>query len=89
LTQKRYTKEDEEDMVEKDVSNLWLHEGRYRIPISRATAGSWVLIEGVDSSIMKTATIVDEGNDDAYVSTKVNCVNTYSSLCFMLQFLDI
>lgn len=62
-----YTKEDEEDMVEQDVSNLWLYAARYRIPINSAKAGSWVLIEGVDSSIMKTATITSEDNDDAYI----------------------
>ncbi len=68
MTAKRYTQEDEEDMVEQDISNLWVYEARYRVPIDRAVAGSWVLIEGVDSSIMKTATITYEGNDDAYVS---------------------
>jgi hypothetical protein len=68
VTLRTYTKEDEEDMVEQDVSNLWLHESRYRLPIQQATAGSWVLIEGVDSSIMKTATITHDDNEDAYVS---------------------
>jgi len=62
-----YTKDDEEDMVEQDVSNLWVYEARYRFPINRAKAGSWVLIEGVDSSIMKTATITSEDNEDAYI----------------------
>jgi len=62
-----YTKEDEEDMVEQDVSNLWVYEARYRFPINTAKAGTWVLIEGVDSSIMKTATITSEDNEDAYI----------------------
>ena len=44
----------------KTVSGLWVYQARYRIPIEEATAGAWVLIEGVDGSISKTATLVDE-----------------------------
>lgn len=32
-------------------------QGRYRVDINRAGAGNWVLIEGVDETIVKTATI--------------------------------
>jgi hypothetical protein len=32
---------------------------RYRIELNRVPAGNWVLIEGVDQSIVKTSTIVD------------------------------
>lgn len=42
------------------VSKLWLYQARYRVPIAEAPAGSWVLIEGVDASISKTATICEE-----------------------------
>ncbi|CAL9755402.1 unnamed protein product [Musa acuminata subsp. burmannicoides] len=52
-----YSPEDEEDMTVKEVTKLWVYQARYRIPISKAPAGSWVLIEGVDASIMKTATL--------------------------------
>jgi translation elongation factor EF-G len=31
----------------------------YRIELNRVPAGNWVLIEGVDQSIVKTSTIVD------------------------------
>ena len=44
----------------KTVSGLWVYQARYRISIEEATAGAWVLIEGVDGSISKTATLVDE-----------------------------
>eukprot|EP01101_Sappina_pedata_P011403 TRINITY_DN7677_c0_g1_i1.p1 TRINITY_DN7677_c0_g1~~TRINITY_DN7677_c0_g1_i1.p1 ORF type:complete len:978 (+),score=435.62 TRINITY_DN7677_c0_g1_i1:64-2997(+) len=62
-----YSIEDEEDMAKADVSQLWVNQTRYRIPIDCVTAGNWVLIEGVDSSIIKTATIVDEEADECYI----------------------
>eukprot|EP00741_Cyanophora_paradoxa_P015747 tig00020904_g15202.t1 len=52
-----YTLEDEEDMSVKDVSKLWIHQSRYRLEVQKAGPGAWVLIEGVDASIMKSATI--------------------------------
>ena len=60
-----YSLDDEEDMVIKDITNLWISEARYKIQIESISAGNWVLIEGVDDSIMKTGTIVsnlDEAN---------------------------
>ncbi len=39
--------------------------GRYQIEVNRVPAGNWVLIEGVDQPIVKTATITDpSGNDE-------------------------
>ncbi|CAI6008173.1 unnamed protein product [Closterium sp. NIES-65] len=55
-----YSPDDEEDMAVKVVTKLWLYQARYRVPISSAPAGSWVLIEGVDASITKTATLCEE-----------------------------
>jgi len=67
-----FSPDDEEDCVVKTVTNLWLYEARYRIPIKEARAGAWVLIEGVDQSITTTATLVPENlprayGDDLYV----------------------
>ncbi|XP_078443094.1 110 kDa U5 small nuclear ribonucleoprotein component CLO-like [Wolffia australiana] len=63
-----YSPDDEEDMTVKDVTKLWVYQARYRIPISKAPAGSWVLIEGVDTSIMKTATLCPLSlDDDVYI----------------------
>lgn len=63
-----YSPEDEEDMTVKEVTKLWVYQARYRIPISKAPPGSWVLIEGVDASIMKTATLCNlEFNEDVYI----------------------
>ncbi|KAK4753930.1 hypothetical protein SAY87_002034 [Trapa incisa] len=63
-----YMPDDEEDMTMKEVTKLWIYQARYRIPISKAPPGSWVLIEGVDASIMKTATLCNVDNDeDVYI----------------------
>ena len=66
-----YSPDDEEDCAVKTVSHLWINEARYRIPVQSAPAGCWVLIAGVDQSIVKTATLVsasskdgEEGNDE-------------------------
>ena len=65
-----YTPEDEEDMVTATISDTWIAETCYNIPTSGVPAGNWVLLGGVDNSIVKTATLVPpklEDNEDAYV----------------------
>jgi 116 kDa U5 small nuclear ribonucleoprotein component len=51
-------------MVIKEVSELWISECRYKVKINKASAGNWVLIEGIDHSINKTATITS-ANEEA------------------------
>ncbi|KAI7837170.1 hypothetical protein COHA_008964 [Chlorella ohadii] len=46
------------------VSAVWAYQARYRVPLSKAVAGDWVLLEGVDATITKTATIVPEFLDE-------------------------
>lgn len=55
-----YSPDDEEDMAVKEVTKLWVYQARYRLPLAFAPAGTWVLIEGVDASITKTATLCEE-----------------------------
>jgi len=63
-----YSPDDEEDCAVKQVTNLWVYQARYRIPVEEVAAGAWVLVEGIDGSISKTATLVAEyGEEDAYV----------------------
>lgn len=63
-----YTLDDEEDMVLATVSDCWINETRYRIPTSGVPAGSWVLLGGIENSIVKSATVVAEKmEDDAYI----------------------
>lgn len=41
---------------------------RYKVELNRVPAGNWVLIEGIDQSIVKTATITDLSiNSDLYI----------------------
>jgi len=52
-----YSLDDEEDMAVCDVTGLSLGNGRYRLDTPQAHAGNWVLIEGIDGPINKTATV--------------------------------
>lgn len=64
-----FSPDDEEDSAVATVSAVWAYQARYRVPLQRATAGSWVLLGGVDATITKTATIVSEvtEEEEAYV----------------------
>jgi U5 small nuclear ribonucleoprotein component len=44
-------------MVVKEVTNMWIYQSRYRVEINKVPIGNWVLLEGIDISISKTATI--------------------------------
>lgn len=46
------------------VGNVWVYQARYRVPVARATAGNLVLIEGVDGTITRTATLVADAYDE-------------------------
>nr|WGM49977.1 SNU116 [Diplonema papillatum] len=71
-----YTEEDPEDMSLAETNRLWVPQGRHRLEIDEATAGMWVLIEGIDSTIMKTATICDAKNDSAFVFKPLSFVTS-------------
>jgi len=65
-----YTIDDEEDMTISTISNTWIAESRYNIPTSGVPAGNWVLLSGIDNSIVKTATLVPPrlpDDEDAYI----------------------
>ncbi|KAJ9297602.1 hypothetical protein DTO271G3_4377 [Paecilomyces variotii] len=65
-----FSLDDQEDMVVATISNTWVAESRYNIPTSGVPAGNWVLLGGVDNSIVKTATLVPlklEDEEDAYI----------------------
>ncbi|KAK6625050.1 U5 small nuclear ribonucleoprotein component [Polyplax serrata] len=63
-----YTLQDEEDSRVLTVGRLWVYEARYKIEVNRVPAGNWVLIEGIDEPIVKTATITDiKVDDDLYI----------------------
>lgn len=65
-----YSLDDEEDMAVARISDVWIAETRYNIPVDGVPAGNWVLLGGVDNSIVKSATIVNkqfEDDEDAYI----------------------
>eukprot|EP01053_Blabericola_migrator_P001628 Blabericola_migrator_1__1627@NODE_1436_length_4551_cov_82_274978_g955_i0_p1_GENE_NODE_1436_length_4551_cov_82_274978_g955_i0NODE_1436_length_4551_cov_82_274978_g955_i0_p1_ORF_typecomplete_len1046_score251_35GTP_EFTU/PF00009_27/1_6e36EFTUD2/PF16004_5/3_3e29EFG_IV/PF03764_18/2_3e21EFG_C/PF00679_24/3_7e17EFG_II/PF14492_6/4_7e12GTP_EFTU_D2/PF03144_25/1_6e11MMR_HSR1/PF01926_23/0_011Septin/PF00735_18/0_013GBP/PF02263_19/0_42_NODE_1436_length_4551_cov_82_274978_g955_i014124156 len=69
-----YTLDDDEDVAVREVSHLWISQGRYRVEVNEVPAGNWVLIGGVDPSIKKTATITSlstSGDDPVEVFRKL------------------
>lgn len=65
-----YSLDDEEDMVSAAIQDVYIAETRYNIPTDGVPAGNWVLLSGVDNSIVKTATIVPpklDDDEDAYI----------------------
>ncbi|EAU38657.1 hypothetical protein ATEG_00011 [Aspergillus terreus NIH2624] len=65
-----YTPEDEEDMVIATITDTWIAETAYNIPTSGVPAGNFVLLGGVDNSIVKTATLVPlklEDDEEAHI----------------------
>lgn len=59
-----YSSIDVEDSRILPIGRLWIYQSRYRIEVESVPAGNWVLIEGIDQSVVKTATIVDANIDD-------------------------
>lgn len=45
-----YTPDDEEDSAAATVGAVWAYQARYRVPLNKAVAGNWVLLEGVDAT---------------------------------------
>lgn len=65
-----YSIDDEEDMVVATINDTWIAETRYNVPVDGVPAGNWVLLSGVDNSIVKTATLVPlklPNDEDAYI----------------------
>ncbi|TVY38655.1 116 kDa U5 small nuclear ribonucleoprotein component [Lachnellula occidentalis] len=65
-----YSIDDEEDMSLATISDVWIAESRYNIPTDGVPAGNWVLLGGVDNSIVKSATLVPTvlpDEEDAYI----------------------
>ncbi|WPH02558.1 pre-mrna-splicing factor cwf10 [Acrodontium crateriforme] len=65
-----YSIDDEEDMVNATIEQVWIAESRYNVSTSGIPAGNFVLLGGVDNSIVKSATIVAPKlpeDEDAYI----------------------
>jgi U5 small nuclear ribonucleoprotein component len=63
-----YSLDDEEDMTETKVSQLWIPHTRYKVPVDAVPAGNWVLMAGIGASIVKSATVFSTSfKQDAYI----------------------
>ncbi|OQR98149.1 U5 small nuclear ribonucleoprotein component [Achlya hypogyna] len=58
-----YSVDDDEDMCVRTVEAVAISQGRYSVRVNRIVAGNWVLLEGVDSSIINSATITDASEE--------------------------
>lgn len=45
--------------LKSTIKSYFNHHYRYKIEVNRVPAGNWILIEGIDQPIVKTATITD------------------------------
>nr|CAG4711326.1 unnamed protein product [Naegleria fowleri] len=71
-----YTPTDEEDMSITDTSNLYIYNSRYRVSVDSVSAGNWVLIEGIDATINKTATIYrSTAHEDTFIFRPLSFMN--------------
>ena len=78
-----YTLQDEEDSRYCQVGRIWIYNARYRVEVNRIPAGNWVLIEGIEQSIVKTSTIIEPRGCD-----RVNFLFIFSiSIRFLVKFL--
>ncbi|KAI0473975.1 P-loop containing nucleoside triphosphate hydrolase protein [Xylariaceae sp. FL0804] len=64
-----YSIDDEEDMAMATIKGVHIAETRYNVETDGVPAGNWVLLSGVDNSIVKSATIVPPQleDEDAYI----------------------
>ncbi|KAK1635935.1 elongation factor Tu GTP binding domain-containing protein [Colletotrichum phormii] len=65
-----YSIDDDEDMAMATISDVFIAESRYNIPTDGVPAGNFVLLGGVDNSIVKTATLIPpklEDDEDPYI----------------------
>ena len=52
-----YSLDDEEDSSIREVTKIWVMEGRYRVEVNRVCAGNLALFEGLEEGFVKTATV--------------------------------
>ncbi|KAI5927268.1 P-loop containing nucleoside triphosphate hydrolase protein [Camillea tinctor] len=65
-----YSIDDEEDMALATIQSVYIAETRYNVETSGIPAGNWVLLTGVDNSIVKSATILPlklDDDEEAYI----------------------
>ena len=73
--------EDDEDMAVATVDAVAIPRGRSRTQVTLATAGNWVLLQGVDATISKTATIV-EMEENGSTNAEDDAIHVFTPLKF-------
>lgn len=63
-------------MYATEVTSISMGIGRHYVEVSSAIAGNCVLLEGIDSSIKKTATITDMDLEDIAIFKPLKFNNT-------------
>ena len=71
--------------------SLYCFSSRYRIELNRVPAGNWVLIEGVDQPIVKTATITEPSGNEEVISLEgftimINTCLRFSAFSYKIPF---
>mmetsp|Transcript_30243 Transcript_30243/g.48114 ORF Transcript_30243/g.48114 Transcript_30243/m.48114 type:complete len:981 (+) Transcript_30243:248-3190(+) len=59
-----YSADDQEDMATGVAKRLYMCHARHRLEVDRVPAGNWVLIDGLENLIAKTATITGVDNEN-------------------------
>ena len=54
-----------QDSTVATVTSVMIPHGRFNTEVGSVSAGNWVLLEGVDSHITKTATLTSVGEEGA------------------------
>ena len=69
-----YTQEEGEDMYIVKAQKLWIMQagGRFRIKVSKISAGNWIGIEGIDKGFNKTATVVAVDDNETLAFKKLD-----------------
>jgi len=62
-----YSLDDDEDMSIKEITSIWIYQGRYRVAVDKVKAGSWALFGGLDEGITKTATVTAKNEENASI----------------------
>lgn len=77
-----YSPEDDEDMAMATVEAISIPRGRTRTDVTMAKAGNWILLEGVDANISKTATITSANEKENNPVDEEDDVQIFSPLKF-------
>ena len=69
------------------VGRLWITEARYTVELNRVPAGNWVLVENIDQTITKTATVTQlNGCEDVSGLIITFTFNLSVCVCFRLRY---